>query len=197
MKRTEQDVKQMRAMFKQLNKFMLFMWRLGLGPIISTPQSGYIMVLVSTGHKSGLLRRAPVNFARDGDTVYCLAGLGAKTHWYRNLMADPHCEVWLPDGRWAGIAEEIKDETERLPILRRVLIRSGFAAKLFDGIEPAYMSEDHLRALDPSYKVIKIKLREQTTGAGGPGDLVWVWPVMGLIAWLLWKLCRVRAKRTK
>ncbi|MBN1286876.1 MAG: nitroreductase family deazaflavin-dependent oxidoreductase [Anaerolineae bacterium] len=174
--------------FRQMNKCMLLMWRLGLGRFLSNPQVGYIMVLVTTGHKSGLKRYAPANFEQDGQSVYCLPGMGARTHWYRNLMADPHCEVWLPDGRWHGVAEEVAGEAERLPLLRRVLVRSGFAAKLFEGIDPAYLSNDHLRELGARYeKLLKINLIAPCAGPGGPGDLAWVWAVLGLVflAWLL------------
>lgn len=179
--------KQLRWFFKQGNKLMMLMWRLGLGRFINTPQGGYIMVLVTTGHKSGLKRYAPVNFARDDHTVYCLPGFGARTHWYRNLIADPNCEVWLPDGWWSGVAEEVTDESQRRAILRRVLVRSGFAAKIFEDIEPAYMSDDHLSELAEHYeKIVQIHLVARRTGPGGPGDLAWVWWILGALLLILW-----------
>jgi deazaflavin-dependent oxidoreductase (nitroreductase family) len=188
----EQNTAALRKVFKQMNKFMLLMWRLGFGPFINNPQVGYIMVLTTTGHKSGLRRRAPVNFDRDGDNVYCIAAYGEKTHWYRNLVADPNCEVWLPGEWWAGVAEEVTGIDERLPILRRVLIRSGFAARAFEGIEPKYMSEDQLREQDAHYKVMRIRLIARRTGPDGPGDLAWIWPaVLGmLLMWLAWRSSR-------
>ncbi len=183
-----------REAFKLLNTFMLLVWRLGLGPFIQSAPGGYIMVLGTTGHKSGLRRLAPVNFARDGDVVYCLPGFGARTHWYRNLKANPNCEVWLPDGWWTGAAEEVADAQERLTLLRRVLVRSGFAARLVEGVDPRYMSDDHLRELGARYdKVMRIRLAAPRTGPGGPGELAWVWPVWGTALLLGWLLKRRRA----
>jgi deazaflavin-dependent oxidoreductase (nitroreductase family) len=120
------------AVFKTLNRVMLLLWRLGLGGVVNcAPRwSGQIMVLVHRGRTSGVLRRTPVNYALvDGD-IFCVVGFGT-TDWYRNIRADSHVEVWLPDGWWAGVAEELPQEhTDRLPRLRQVLLASGFAASV-------------------------------------------------------------------
>ena len=65
--------------------------------------SGQIMVLTHTGRKSGLRRRTPVNYALVDGEVYCTAGFGQISDWYRNILANPQVEVWLPDGWWAGV----------------------------------------------------------------------------------------------
>jgi deazaflavin-dependent oxidoreductase (nitroreductase family) len=184
-----------RTTFKQLNKLMLLEWRLGLGPWMNQyPETvGRIMVLTTTGRKSGLKRRTPVNYARmDGD-VYCLAGFGKVADWYRNLQANPAVEVWLPDGWWAGHAEEVTDPEERLPILRQVAINSGFAAEAFAGLNPRTISDEALREMAAGWPVIRIRLEQALSGPGGPGDLAWVWPVAGvaLLAWLWMRRRRV------
>jgi len=181
---------QTRQFFKALNIFMLSMWRLGMGPFMQSRQGGYIMVLTTTGHRSGRRRRAPVNFDQDGDVVYCLPGFGAKTHWYRNLMVNPNCEVWLPDGWWKGVAEEITDPEQALPILRRLLIRAGFATRLVEGIDPAVISDKELRVLGERYdRMVRIRLTEPRTGKDGPGDLVWLWPAAMSVV-LVWRALR-------
>jgi deazaflavin-dependent oxidoreductase (nitroreductase family) len=118
---------QMRKIFKGFNRFMLLLWRLGLARYGNpTKWGGAVMVIKHRGRKSGLTRYAPVNFAEiDGD-IYCAAGFGKKTHWYQNLLADPNVELWLPDSRWAGVAEEVTDAENRVEILRAVLFASGF-----------------------------------------------------------------------
>jgi deazaflavin-dependent oxidoreductase (nitroreductase family) len=182
-----QKEKQTRQFFKVLNKFMLLMWRLGMGKFMQSPQGGYIMVLTTTGHRSGRQRRAPLNFAQDDDVIYCLPGFSTKTHWYRNLMADPNCEVWLPDGWWKGVAEEITDPEEMFPLLRRLLIRAGFATQLVEGFDPAELSEEELRELGDRYdRVVRIRLTDPCTGPDGPGDLVWIWPIAMAATLFLW-----------
>ena len=119
----------LRRGFRRFNKFMLTLFRLGLGSYGNgTRWGGWIMVLSQRGRKSGLLRRTPLNYAVVGEDVYCTAGFGAQAHWYRNILANPNVELWLVEGRWAGIAEDISDSPQRLELLRKVLIASGFAS---------------------------------------------------------------------
>ncbi|MCA9915236.1 MAG: hypothetical protein KC496_17905, partial [Anaerolineae bacterium] len=61
---------EMAQMFKQWNKVMVWMWKLGLGRFINLmpDEIGQIMVLVHTGRKSGQTRYTPLNYAVvDGD----------------------------------------------------------------------------------------------------------------------------------
>jgi deazaflavin-dependent oxidoreductase (nitroreductase family) len=183
--------------FKYFNKFMLLMWRLGLGKWINFwPEvGGQIMVLTHTGRKTGLKRQTPVNYALVEGELYCTAGFGQLADWYRNIMAEPKVEVWLPDGWWAGLAEEVTDPEQRLPLLRQVLIGSGFAAYLA-GINPRSMTDEALDAATTDYRLLRIRRAEARTGPDGPGDLAWVWPLATLVLlWLLVRGCRRCCKR--
>ncbi len=70
------------------------------------------MVLTHTGRTSGRTYRTPVNFALMGGELYCTAGYGRKADWYRNIAANPEVEVWLPDGWWVGVAEDVNESEE-------------------------------------------------------------------------------------
>ncbi|HEY3342677.1 MAG TPA: nitroreductase family deazaflavin-dependent oxidoreductase, partial [Anaerolineae bacterium] len=115
---------QARQGFRYFNRCMLLMWRLGLGAWVNGwPEvGGRIMVITHTGRKSGIKHRTPVNYALIGGELYCTAGFGQVSDWYRNIKANPGVEVWLPEGWWAGSAEEISDPGARLLLLRQVLI---------------------------------------------------------------------------
>lgn len=181
---------QLRQGFKYLNRFMLLMWRLGMGPLLNMGPAlaGRYMVITHTGRKSGMKRRTPVNYAVVDDEVYCTAGFGSVSDWYRNILANPQVEVWLPDGWYAGIAEEVTHPEVRLPRLRDVLIASGFAA-LAAGVDPNKMTDEELDAVTKEYRLIHIRRVAARTGKDGPGDLVWVWPlvVMALLPLVLLK----------
>jgi deazaflavin-dependent oxidoreductase (nitroreductase family) len=170
---------QLRQGFKYLNRFMLLMWRLGLGQWLNVWPAGLgrYMVITHTGRKSGLKWRTPVNYALIDDEVYCTAGFGSVSDWYRNIIANPQVEVWLPDGWWAGIAEEVTHPEARLPLLRQVLIGSGFAAYAA-GLDPKQMTDEELDAETKDYRVIHIRRVAARTGRDGPGDLAWVWPAL-------------------
>jgi deazaflavin-dependent oxidoreductase (nitroreductase family) len=164
--------------FRYFNKFMLFMWRLGLGRMINMwpAGTGRIMVLTHTGRRSGQRRQNPVNYAILNGDVYCTAGFGAKSDWYRNLRANPEVEVWLPDSWYQGLAEDVTGCVGSTTIMRQVLIASGFAARA-EGINPQTISDEELDRVTADYRLIRIHLTTPRTGPGGPGDLAWVWPV--------------------
>jgi len=147
-----------RRIFKRFNPFMLWMWRHGLGRWINAwpAVGGRIMILNHTGRRSGLSRQTPVNYAIVNGDVYCTAGFGASSDWYRNLLARPEVEVWLPDARWAGRAEDVSDCQGRLALLRQVLIASGFTAYLA-GINPRSVSDEQLQELAAEYRLIRIR----------------------------------------
>jgi deazaflavin-dependent oxidoreductase (nitroreductase family) len=188
--------KQLQQNFKQFNKFMLLMWRLGLGQWINIwPEGiGRIMVIIHTGRKSGLKRQTPVNYAIVEGEVYCTAGFGKSSDWFRNLKANPEVEIWLPDGWWAGVAEEITDPKTCLPLLRAVVQNSGFAAYTLGGFDPKTISDEELAKATAEYCLFRIRRTEARTGPGGPGDLAWVWP---LATFLLLPLALGGRKRRK
>ena len=172
----------LRQFFKGFNRFMLYMWRLGLGKWVNAwpERGGQIMVLSHIGRKSGLQRRTPLNYALiDGD-LYCTAGFGRLSDWYRNIKVNPAVEVWLPEGWWNGEAEDVSESADRLSLMRDVLVGSGFAAEAA-GIYPKTMSDDELAEATAKYRLLRIRRTAARTGAGGPGDLAWVWPVATLL----------------
>ena len=182
----------LRIIFKIFNRFMLLLWRLGLGSWGNgTTFGGSLMVIKHTGRKTGLVRHTPVNYAIVNGDVYCTAGFGKVSDWYRNIMVHPEVEVWLPDGRWAGIAEDATDDEYSHLLLQQVIIASGFAGPLF-GVNPKKLSDEDFKDLLESYRLIRIRRADALTGSGGPGDLSWIWPLSTFV--LLWLLIRKRRR---
>lgn len=180
----------LRQLFKKFNHFMLLVWRLGLGNWLNAWPSvgGRIMVITHTGRKTGNKRRTPVNYNEVDGEIYCTAGFGAKSDWYRNIMANPRVEVWLPDGWWAGTVEDASDHERRTELMRQVLIGSGAVAPLF-GLDPKKMSDAELEKATAAYCLLHVKRQAARTGRDGPGDLAWVWPLatLLLLPLLLWR----------
>lgn len=176
MMRKLRDPSLQRALFKRINVGMMLAWRLGLGRMINAMPgtTGRIMVIVTVGRRSGRIRRFPINYAREDGQVYCLAGFGSRTHWYRNVIEHPEVELWLPDGRWIGRAEPLSSE-QHLPAVREVLIASGFASRVFEGIDAWTVTDAELRALADRFPLVRITMTERVRGRG-PADLAWLWP---------------------
>jgi deazaflavin-dependent oxidoreductase (nitroreductase family) len=186
---------QLRHLFRRFNPLMLLFWRLGLGAWVNAwpDVGGRILVLTHTGRKSGRLRRTPLNYALAEGEVYIAAGFGARCDWYRNLQACPEVQVWLPDGWWAGVAEEVTDPAQRLTLLRQVLIGSGVVAPAF-GLNPHTLDDAALAAVTEPYRLVHLRRTAARTGPGGPGDLAWVWPFATFL--LLARLLRRRLSKT-
>jgi len=188
----EQTADRLRVSFRAMNRWLMIpMWRLGLRRFINSWPSvgGRTLVLINTGRKSGLRRRTPLNFAPSHSSVFVLAGFGDRTDWYRNVLANPAVEVWLPDDRWLAEAIDVSDHPLRLSILRDILIASGFAAPLA-GVDPRRLSDEELRDKTDEYKLVELQRRADATGTGGPGDLSWIWGAVGA----LWLIDRFRKK---
>lgn len=184
----------LRRLFRRFNPAMLLLWRLGLGAWVNAwPEvGGRILVLGHTGRKTGQPRQTPLNYAEVDGELYCTAGFGAHCDWYRNVLAHPAVQVWLPDGWWAGMAEEVTDSARKLPLLRQVLIGSGVVAPAA-GVNPHTLDDTALAAATQDYRLIHIRRTAPRTGPGGPGDLAWVWPAATLL--LLAGLFRRRRRR--
>lgn len=172
----------LRKFFWYINKyFMVPAFRLGLGRIMGNPLTGYIMVLKTTGRKTGKQRYTPVNYAILNGKVYCLAGFGKIAHWYRNLQAEPQVELILPGGAIMGKAEDVLDRDERLIVVRQVLKNGGFAG-YFYGFSPHSVSDDLLQKTTKEIPVIRISPVGVGIGPGDPGGWLWVL-VFGLMLW--------------
>jgi len=153
------QIKTLRNIFRIVNRFMVFMWRIGLGKFINIwpAVGGRIMVIRHTGRKTGKERLMPVNYAIADGEIYCTAGFGANSDWYRNITARPLVELWLPDGKYPALAQDITDSPQRLFLLRQVLIASGFAASLFANMNPRKMTDEKLAAATSTYRLIHFK----------------------------------------
>jgi len=186
---TEIDIQteeNLRQVFKKFNPYMVWLWRLGFRRWINSwpGVGGRIMVITHTGRKSGLRRQTPLNYAIVDGELYCTAGFGSQSDWYRNILAHPQVEVWLPDGWWAGLAEDASQDARRLALLRQVIIASGVVAPLM-GINPHRLSDDEFARVMDGYQLIHIRRTTRLSGSGGPGDLAWIWAPVLLAALLL------------
>lgn len=148
----------LRKVFHAMNHFMVFLWKIGLGKTINIWPAGFgrIMVIKHRGRKSGKDYLTPVNYALVDGEIYCTAGFGSVSDWYRNMLANPRTELWLPEGKRTVCADDISDSPNRLFLLRQVIIASGFAARLF-GINPDKLSDEQLDTISKEYRLVHFR----------------------------------------
>ena len=108
------------------------------------------------GRKSGKEYLTPVNYAIVDGEIYCTAGFGSISDWYRNMLVHPTVELWLPGQKCSYLAEDVSDSPKRLHVLRQVLIASGFAAPMF-GIDPRKINDEQLEKLAKDYRLVHFK----------------------------------------
>lgn len=175
----------LRRAFRLLNKYwMVPLFRLGLGPWIVNPFTGYIMVMITIGRRSGQRRYAPVNYAILNGAVYGVSGGRTQSDWYRNLLATPEIDVLLPGGAVHGTFEEVTDADERLIAARHVLRNAGFAG-FFEGYNPFTLSDVELREKTADLPVLRLRATGLAGGAVDPGGWGWLlsWALFGALMW--------------
>lgn len=159
---TPQQMNTLRKIFHTMNRFMVFLWKIGLGKAINVWPAGFgrIMVIKHRGRKSGREYLTPVNYAIVDGEIYCTAGFGSISDWYRNMQVYPRVELWLPEGKRPACAEDISDSPRRLFLLRQVITASGFAGPLF-GINPRKLNDQQLEAISRDYRLVHFDLEKQ------------------------------------
>ena len=72
-----------------------------------------LVILETTGRKSGRPRRTPVGKAIEGDTLWIVAEHGRRAGYVRNIEADPRVRVKV-GRRWrGGVAHVLPDDDPR------------------------------------------------------------------------------------
>lgn len=152
---TPKQLNTLRRVFHAMNPFMVFMLRIGLGRTmnIMPSVSGRIMVIEHRGRKSGKKYLTPVNYALVDGEVYCTAGFGSVSDWYKNIMANPQVVLRLPEGKRKARAEDVTDSPRRVFLMRQVIIGSGFAGPLF-GVDQRKLNDEQLDAVTKEYRLV-------------------------------------------
>lgn len=90
---------------KHIQKIHRLLYALGLGPLIGR----IILLLTTTGRKTGLKRVTPLQYEKIGDDYYLGAARGLNADWVRNIQADPCVEVRVGAKQFEGRAEIVTD----------------------------------------------------------------------------------------
>ena len=85
--------------------------------------AGLVMVLTTTGRKSGLQRQTPLQYEQVGEDYYIASARGAQADWFRNLQANPVVEVLVQGRQLTAQAEAVIDPGRVADFLRLRLER--------------------------------------------------------------------------
>lgn len=90
----------------------------------------HLLLLTTTGAKSGELRTSPLAYSRDGDRFVVLASKGgAPTNpaWYHNVLANPLVTVEVDDDRFQARAIVTEGEERERLFDQHAALMPGFA----------------------------------------------------------------------
>jgi deazaflavin-dependent oxidoreductase (nitroreductase family) len=181
----------MHGAFIQLNRwFAVPALRAGLGPLFSTPVLGSLMVLRTTGRKSGLPRDVPLGYAILDGCVYCIAGFGVETQWFRNIQADPVVEVVLPTATFRGVAEEVTDPDEWARAFRLLMMNMGPIGRATSG-DVRGVTDERLREMGRGLPLVRIRPTGIGSGPADPGGLMWIPVQLATTVVSLWLVAKV------
>jgi deazaflavin-dependent oxidoreductase (nitroreductase family) len=120
------------AKMKNVQKIHRMLYAIGLGPLIGR----IILLLTTTGRRSGLKRVTPLQFEMIGTDYYLGAARGVNADWVRNIQSNPQVEMRVGTKRFQGTAEVITDPSKFADFMEVRLERHPFMIGLI--MEKAY-----------------------------------------------------------
>ena len=106
---------------RALARSPLFLWRLGLGPIIGK----YMMVITTKGRKTGKPHRVMTEYHAMDGLKYAPCAFGEQSDWYKNLQADPYVTIQTAVGTERVLASRVIDDGELLEVYHLVHHRNA------------------------------------------------------------------------
>lgn len=131
---------------KLMNGVIGFFAGMGLTP-------KHMVVIETTGRKSGQPRTVPVNIVEYEGADYLVAPRG-NTEWYRNVLAAGG-SASLKHGKKRPVRLEEVPVDERAPIIKKYLGENAAATKASFGVDPAAPIEDFQR-IAPDHPTLRI-----------------------------------------
>lgn len=104
------------GLVRVLGRFHARIYRLTGGRFVGRVGKAPILLLTTTGRRSGEPRTAPLLFLQDGQQLAIVASFGGHpTHpvWYLNLEANPEVHVQVGRDRFAATARTASAEERR------------------------------------------------------------------------------------
>jgi deazaflavin-dependent oxidoreductase (nitroreductase family) len=112
------------------NKNIIEEFRANHGKVGGNFEGAPMVLLTTTGAKSGNKRTTPLVSRPEGDVIYVFASkAGAPTNpdWYYNLLAHPEIEVEFGDDKFNAVATEVKGAERDRIYAAQAEVFPGFA----------------------------------------------------------------------
>lgn len=162
-------------LMKALFRLPIVLYRLGLGPLVGR----LIMLMTTTGRKSGLPRTTAIEFHEYEGRKYVYSGWGTRAQWVRNLEADPYLTIQTWRGAENVVARRLTG-VEELGHVYDLMSANPFMRRWIEMLGITFTREAFLAARD-RITLITFDPTDQPTPPPVPVDLTWVWQALGLL----------------
>jgi len=116
-------------LMRQMNRRMAQNYKKGFGP------TRRVLLLTTTGRKSGLPRQTPLQYDEIDGAFYLGSARGAEADWFRNIQAHPQVEVQVGERCIQGVAEATTDPVRIADFFQARLKRSPIMIGLLMRLE--------------------------------------------------------------
>lgn len=148
---------------KTIQKLHRGLYAIGFGPIIGK----IILLLTTTGRKSGMKRVTPLQYEEIDGKYYLGSARGLRADWVRNIQADPRVNIRVKSISFQGQAEVVTDPSRFADFVELRLERHPFMVGLImqkvHGLpkEPSREQLEKLAEKEAFVIVEPLQIREQ------------------------------------
>jgi deazaflavin-dependent oxidoreductase (nitroreductase family) len=140
-------------------------YAIGLGPLIGR----FVLLLTTTGRRTGKKRITPLQYEEIGGNYYIAAARGDRTDWLKNIEADPQIHLQVRSLRlrcFASVIRDVDQITDFLNYRLRRHPRMIGAIMRAAGLSPS-PSIEQLRAYAAERLLVRLEpiAKEATPGA--------------------------------
>jgi F420H(2)-dependent quinone reductase len=115
-------------LFYLFTRFQILIFRFTGGRALASMRGMPVLLLTTTGRKTGKRRTTPLMYIRDGEKYVITASNSGSDHgpaWYRNLLAEPGVEVDVP-GRRLHVQSAVAKPAEHEKYWAQLVTRAPF-----------------------------------------------------------------------
>jgi deazaflavin-dependent oxidoreductase (nitroreductase family) len=120
------------------------------------PAGNFLMVITTTGRKSGRQFSVPIGYLRDGETVVAF-NLGGGSNWYKNMLHTPRVTLTIKGTAGDYHGAPVQDNAEIVRILDLYKREARNVFERFFGVSPDQPTEEIAKS--PDLRVVFVRFR--------------------------------------
>ncbi|MBC7814412.1 MAG: nitroreductase family deazaflavin-dependent oxidoreductase [Burkholderiales bacterium] len=117
-----------KRMFKLFTAFHIWMYRQSNGQRMNIMRGMPVLLLTTTGRKTGKQRTTPLMYIEDGENVVITASAGgddADPAWFKNLQTNPRATVEIK-GITQTVVAQVAEPEQKAPLWSRLISQAPF-----------------------------------------------------------------------